>query len=329
MKKGLRKLILSGTALAAVAATLGTSTYAWYTTNPTVSANNIVGASSDSGSSSIYIAKDTAGTKAWSSSVTFANDDFATAQLIPVQPTSTAGSFKKLDGSDASATDVLSFSLWFKSSKVADTATEANGIPLYIKSIKFLNTTTTALPSYDNLIYGDTVKSADTFGVSNQNALYAVDFLNSLAMEVTDVTDAKAATDTTPAVPAVLKQKFEVASFAGVAADYTAASVTKPTAAAGTTLVENGKAHAYYNEVMETDLTTDAITAGKALTTKYTKEAVTTLNATGTNDTARKLTFYVYLNGWNDFCYDACQGQTFNLKLEFTNDATKALATVS
>ena len=57
MKKGLRKLILSGTALAAVAATLGTSTYAWYTANETVSATNINGASAGATDASIFISK--------------------------------------------------------------------------------------------------------------------------------------------------------------------------------------------------------------------------------------------------------------------------------
>lgn len=66
MKKGLKKLILSGAALAAVAATGATSTYAWYTTNTNVSANNIQGQASAGGDSSIFISSDT---KSWSQSV--------------------------------------------------------------------------------------------------------------------------------------------------------------------------------------------------------------------------------------------------------------------
>ena len=85
IKKNLVKLALSGAALAAVAATLGTSTYAWYTTNPTVSANNIVGASSDTGSSSIFISKDSEADKDWSASVTFGDTAFASASMLPLQ----------------------------------------------------------------------------------------------------------------------------------------------------------------------------------------------------------------------------------------------------
>ena len=70
MKKGLSKLILSGAAVAACAATLGTSTYAWYTTNTEVSANDIVGASAGVGDASISISG-TGNAGTWKNSITY------------------------------------------------------------------------------------------------------------------------------------------------------------------------------------------------------------------------------------------------------------------
>ena len=35
--------------------------------------------------------------------------------------------------------------------------------------------------------------------------------------------------------------------------------------------------------------------------------------------------FYIYLDGWDTYCYDACKGQEFQLDLEFTSDVTEAL----
>jgi len=55
--KGLTKLALSGVALAAVAATLGTSTYAWYVTNSTAKVNGISGKVSSTGAGNIMVAQ--------------------------------------------------------------------------------------------------------------------------------------------------------------------------------------------------------------------------------------------------------------------------------
>ena len=55
--KGLTKLALSGAALAAVAATLGTSTYAWYVTNAKAKVDGINGASQAIGGDTILVAE--------------------------------------------------------------------------------------------------------------------------------------------------------------------------------------------------------------------------------------------------------------------------------
>ncbi len=55
--KGLTKLALSGAALAAVAATLGTSTYAWYVTNAKAKVDGINGQAKSIGSGTILVAE--------------------------------------------------------------------------------------------------------------------------------------------------------------------------------------------------------------------------------------------------------------------------------
>lgn len=57
--KGISKLILAGTALAATAATLTTSTYAWYVTNANATATGVQGSVDSTVSGSLYIAKNT------------------------------------------------------------------------------------------------------------------------------------------------------------------------------------------------------------------------------------------------------------------------------
>ena len=71
--KGLTKLAMSGVALAAVAATLGTSTYAWYVTNSTATASNIIANTQATSSSNLLISKD--GTN-FSSKFAFTAADF-------------------------------------------------------------------------------------------------------------------------------------------------------------------------------------------------------------------------------------------------------------
>jgi hypothetical protein len=295
MKKNLTKLALSGAALAAVAATLGTSTYAWYTTNPTVNANNIVGASSDSGASSIFISKDNTN---WSQTVKFDGTEFTADKLVPVQSTTTAGSFVDMKNGAAGDTDYVTVTLYFKTSK-----TSAN-VPLYVKSITLTNSTAT-LPATDNLLAGDdTTITTGNYGVAYTYGTYTVDFTRALAMEITDATSTEA-----------IKQTIDLGSY-------------NTSYKTGTNTVTTGKAHAYYNKVMGADnqLSAEAISAGQAKTAALAKTALASLDK---DCAVTTLKFYIFLNGWNDFCYDACQGQQFTLNMSFTSDATAAIGTTA
>jgi hypothetical protein len=307
MKKNLVKLALSGAALAAVAATLGTSTYAWYTTNPTVNANNIKAGTSDTGSSSIFISKDPGTTKTWSSTVTFGENDFSSVKLTPLSY-ATGGQFKAivsstgdLGSAQAGGTAVLSTTLYFKSSKVASD----NAQKVYIKSIAIENTTTdqdadTAglqLPAADNLLY-DASSDESTGGVADNAATYTVDFRRSLAMAVVNEADT---VDTSFTLDNAAYRKSQ--------------TITES--------VSTGAAQAYYNAVMDKDLTGGAVTAAAALTKSANPTPIATLPTDGVAyDT---VVFYIYLDGASEWCYDACQGQNFKIDLQFTSDKTQAI----
>ena len=83
--KGLTKLVLAGTALAATAATLTTSTYAWYVTNNKVEATGVSGATAgDSVAGSLLISQNSASTTPlnYTTKINLTSDVQATA-LVP------------------------------------------------------------------------------------------------------------------------------------------------------------------------------------------------------------------------------------------------------
>lgn len=103
------KLMLSGAALAVSAATLVSTTYAWYVQNSQVTATGITGSVKDSEASSIYIAKAatiSAGSISaeWGPSVVLDNTNYVNGGLYPVTLTGAtsalAGTFKDVNNTD-------------------------------------------------------------------------------------------------------------------------------------------------------------------------------------------------------------------------------------
>ena len=323
MKKGLRKLILSGTALAAVAATLGTSTYAWYTANETVSATDISGASAGAADASIFISKDHS---AWSSTVALdQNGDVTGGALLPVeyvgnttdqQTSVTSANFKDLGSVSNNAyvagnTRTVAngaakkFTLYFRSSKISADATAPT---VYLKGITLTNTTEDYTPA-DNLFYTKT----NGYGVNVNQATYGVDFTQALKMVIyTDASDAGLADG----------------NVNGKSLDLVNYQSTGLNSNLGTINADNN-ALTYYNNIMSTSLTSAMDTQTKAtITEKNSNQSQRTAISLGQlNKDADYITvdFYIYLDGWDTYCYDACKGQSFQLDLEFTSDVTEAL----
>ena len=165
------KLIMSGVALAACAATLTSTTYAWYTTNTEVSATGISGAALESGTSSIYISLDG---EEWGQSVDLT--DALTGTLVPVSLDGTK-KFRKLSntasdagfmGAEASGNDVVSFTLYFK------TAVTTTNVNIYFKDILVKNKAT-SLSTVDNLLYNKSytkVLAGATYEANNHYYTY-------------------------------------------------------------------------------------------------------------------------------------------------------------
>jgi len=86
--RGLTKLALSGVALAAVAATLGTSTYAWYVSNTTATVSGAQGSTAGAETTgSLYAASESMHASGqWSNKIALASgtDYTAATQLVPV-----------------------------------------------------------------------------------------------------------------------------------------------------------------------------------------------------------------------------------------------------
>lgn len=212
MKKFGFKIALSCVALAASAATLATTTFAWYTSNAKVSASNITAGTSDTGASTLQIS--TQLTQNYGSAIDFAKADYKGSQnnnnlddtsidklLIPVQygadgdgaePTtpstttlangqksifySQGAAIAQAQNSTAAGTpdsgSVVNFSLFFKNPGATAAA------PLYLNKFSITNTsaslraTQVAAPSRAGI--------PDSFKANN----YTVDLLRALKIAV-------------------------------------------------------------------------------------------------------------------------------------------------
>lgn len=288
------KLIMSAAALAACAATLTSTTYAWYTANTSVDAKGITGTTADTGASSIQIAKEKEENKKWSSLVNLELSDITNYnKLTPLQYNN---DFTFTDLKGAESTDgYLSFTLYFRTAKTS------KDVPLYLKTFTATNTAT-KLTDFDNMVYDSGVDLNWDKGMDSNAPKYSVDAVRCLGL----VMDSDSAED--------LKSKSY--------------QVTEGTLKTETTTTANADALKYYNAF---------IASGSQLSkTGNTKLVdVTEANSTGAkalqvgnldkDGGVTTITFKVYLDGWDKYCFDACKGQTFNFTVSFTSDEKVAL----
>lgn len=165
------KLIMSGVALAACAATLTSTTYAWYTTNTEVQANNISGATADTGSASVFISDN--GTN-WYNKLDASSEgtDKITLAGSPLLPVTLSSEGKWIDqkSEEVASPSMRSFTLHFKTAKTN------SPVKLGIHTITIKNAVATAsLPTYENLLTGET---------------YTANCLNALAFNMNSTTEA-------------------------------------------------------------------------------------------------------------------------------------------
>ena len=311
MKALKRKLFLSVASLAVCAATLVSTTFAWYTSNTEVESAAVNGATSmDADTSSIYIAAAQTYDEGDKSVLTVGSyTSQATPVLVassvtlePVYYNTSDKTYKKIntvEGSEVTygaetKSDILEYVLRFR------TATPGEATPVYVSNFNISNTTA-ALPKSVALAYGGTtgIKAAGD---------YAIDLLKAIKMNVTvtDMTDANTlGSSSTTTV-------YDVASFS-----------TKES-----TNVDTPNAVGYYNTVTGNSiaLPEENYDAGTAITAKGsggTAKALFTIPATGYIE----VRFVFYLDGWDDACYDVCRAQTMSIGMSFTTSQEEGAIT--
>lgn len=289
-----KKLLLSALSLGLAVVTLTTTTYAWYTSSTTAKVNETQGeASNETSDSTLLISTD--GTNfAKTADVTFGEN--ATPSLVPVEWNGTK--FVLLDGKDAAPTNYFQFTVHFRTTKTFD-ADEAETVNVYLTTLTITNAGA-SLKQFDNLLGANT--SATTVPA---NATYAVDMVKALDLVIDNGTKQQAYelfgnTNTT------------YLSDLGMGSD-------------------TPNALEYYNQVMgesnakELPVTqhvkSDSYSSG--LFENYAnKLQVTSLSEASLTDATKyadvQVTFTIFLNGWDQYCFDACKGQSFKLSLDFS-----------
>lgn len=291
-----KKLLLSALSLGLAVVTLTTTTFAWYTTSTEANASGTGTTSGTTDDSTLLISNDynTKGADAtWSKTTSFAN----ATSLMPAQLVK--GTFKNLKGQAESG--VYTFTLWFKTSKT----TGSSNIGVYLSKLNIANGG--GITPYDNLLNGVTGLT-DTLVPTGAN--YTIDAVRALDMKIGNTAYE-------------LSGQF----------DYEEDSVTsKPTI----------DAEYYYNSVMGGDALTDDsdeltplyVGDGNVVTTADDSNnhvSIGEIKYVAANDETDTpahydvlaVTFTIFLNGWDQYCFDACKGQDFKIELEFTTKPAK------
>lgn len=311
------KLILSCAALAAVASTAVSTTFAWYTSNKEVTASGIQASSQDAGSKLLMIADGLnaqgepveVANLSWQTKITNLNETQPELGMTPLSWNGTT--LQGLDTStgktgaatNADAAGYLHFVIYLRNASTGNdavcsfTLTEfANVAANHTDAMTFANLPTKGVVKGENYTNKLSLSS---------NANYKVDATRVLAVNI-EKTIVGASTTTEETAHKLSKANY-------LTGDNDAATVV------------SGSAVDYYNDVMTPAVPLDAAATGagsfgSTITLNTAVESFVTVPSDTAGDASKyvKLDFKVYLDGWDANCYDACQGQYFNFGLKFT-----------
>ena len=187
--------------------------------------------------------------------------------------------FYELNGSVAS-TNYYKFTLYFK------TTSDLEDVPVYIATVVIDNSTTPKV-EYDSLVQ---TSGTGEDGLPNKSK-YWVDVINALDLRIENNNTENNEFD------------YDLSAHNLSAADNFSGFITGSTP----------NAINYYNKFMGADKALDP--ADAPTLTPFTKDvAIGTIPA----GEILEVTFYVYLNGWDNYCFDVCRGQSFTIDIEFT-----------
>ena len=405
MKKRLtRKLFLSLAAMGVTAATLTTSTFAWYTANTEAKVNTITASTESQGADSLFIASAntylngaTTGQKAtaWDDYLATANvhltgtttnlkpvySNFGTAPVkaattgTEAQPAVTGRSYNQIAGSTANYsyakttdTEIASNKKYFTQSGTAEpyTYTEVaspvkDDIATYYEQtriedivsyadedtstfLEFVFRVRTSKPideakplyfsafeltsaATDGALTQIALASGTGTGISTKG-LYGAQLVKALKL---DVTSAPVSLGANSAIgdEGVLTRSTETAATTTTPTTYGFENLA--TAGSDTNITANGaNAVGYYNKVMGTNLvtpTSDYATEVAVKTDGETNVVVATLPETeeGKQFSVVEIRFVLYLDGWDNYCYDIMQNQTVNFNFKLTTEASSSV----
>ena len=311
MKKSrIAKLALMGASVTALAATLTTSTYAWYVSNKTANVTKAVG-STASGAADGSISLSTTGvadefykTITLDSTTNFNGYVSEGTSEVQLEPVTTTDGVTFYQPTYATAT-----SSWTPGSAVTG---KNFYFMFYIKaaagctvqpSIKVTNKTTSVPKAIDysatNAITGSTV-------VAGQD--YTIDAIHALHMSLVPTVSGATGSYTATGASAGTTQLQAVEGGTGV-------TTALSTAISGYSRVATGGAAAYFTEIMGYAPYTSAV----AYSTSGTGATGTTFgNISLQADKPVKLEYRIWLDGGDDQCLNPCVDQNFEFEFSYT-----------
>lgn len=324
--RGLTKLALSGVALAAVAATLGTSTYAWYVSNTTATVSGAQGTTAGAATvGSLYAATNEmkeAGN--WSNNITLAEGtDYTSNALMPatkITSDKTTAYNKGLKYADSNASTFTPSSSTGFVDKAGAELTVAKGAYLEFSywlvsrggnnvkvtpSLTISNTTTDFTDATKQKAYSGSNLPGTSLATGS---LFKVDAVHALRVEITNsqvVADSSASAST-----AASTQTTYLAD-----RDFEAYSSPSNFTAPG-----SGDANLYYNSIVNgVNLYGCGQLSDKNCCVSEVEGATTKWGTFWlAPETPTKLTFKVWLEGTDKDCFDSCVGQKFRFDFKFT-----------
>ena len=315
MKKSrITKLALSGAAVAALAATFSTSTYAWYVSNKVANVNGGTGQTGSAGADGSVLLSwnGTAQNAKWAKDLDFTDTangapDISGVKLTPVHydATGTAG-FYNLDASGAKAASALTANSTSDSGSYLSFTIYAkteSATPITVRPSFTINNTTTSLTGLEQLAYvgtadGSPVATGTNFVYNCLDALY-----------VQQNTTASSGSGNSATEGAVTALTYVAASKTGVRGTTTIGS--------GWTAAGAGNAHTYYNTVSGNTLSFGLTPACADADDAQNNVTAGTLSDIVLTTTPLAITYNIFLDGGDLDCFNSCAGQTisFSLKL--------------
>ena len=310
MKKSrIAKLALMGASITALAATLTTSTYAWYVSNKTANVSAVSGqTNATAGDGSIALSTTGQANKFYRSIALNTTTNFnayvssgnPTITLNPVCTTDGA-TFTNDDGSAPQSTSYFKFMFYVRAE---------SGCTIR-PTITVVNTTTT-VPTQVNYSTATTDPISYLTGkVGGQGQTFTIDALNAMYIsQFTEIGNAQNDPTATTAYSAASSQTGAISGQCSNLVDGANVASTLSSDIANYARIATAGAHNYYTEIQGAP--SHITPYGEATTTNELGDITLVANV------PQKLTYYVWLDGADDQCFNSCAAQQFTFAFSYT-----------